>query len=387
MGEVREVVLRLDPARGLRDRGGEVPVVAHDLRGLVRRLLERGLVRHGIVARVRSVVPNDLQRLAALHRRPRVLGDHGDAAEGLELRRRRAPLDLDDAHDARHLERVGGVEALHLAAVHRRTRHHRVEHARQPGVDAVLGLPGHDVRTVDELELALADVAELRRILEADSVARRHGHLRGRLGERAVTELAAGRTMHDLVIPRLHFADRHFPLRGGGRFQHLACRRAAAAHRIEEMARAARAVGVLVAEALLVAGRLHDAYAPPVGLELVGDDHRHAGAHALTHFGAMADDADDAVLADRDEDQRTVDPAVRHAVGAVLGRLGADGDRQPGGEHQPAERGDLPQEPATADVGDDHRIVTRVADQIEGGVHDLAPCPPAACLMAARMRV
>src|SRR2546425_474720 len=71
---------------------------------------------------------------------------------------------------------------------------------------------------------------------------------------------------------------------------------AAAAHRLEEVARAPRAIGVLVAELLLVAGRLRDAHALPVGLELIGDDHGHAGPDALPHLGPMTDDRDRAVL-------------------------------------------------------------------------------------------
>ena len=88
------------------------------------------------------------------------------------------------------------------------------------------------------------------------------------------------------------------------------------------MPRAARAVGVLVAEALLVARRLDHAHPLPVGLELVGHDHRHAGPHALAHLGAVARDADDAVGRDGHEDQRVVHPAIGHAVGAVLRRIG-----------------------------------------------------------------
>src|SRR5437879_13792784 len=71
--------------------------------------------------------------------------------------------------------------------------------------------------------------------------------------------------------------------------------RAAATHGLEEVPRTARAVGVLVAELLLVAGRLRNAHALPVGLELVGDDHRHAGPDALPHLRTVADDRDGAV--------------------------------------------------------------------------------------------
>ena len=62
MGEMRDVVLRLDAARCARHGCAEVSVVAYDLPCLVRRLLELRLVGRGIVVGVRSIVPHDLQR-------------------------------------------------------------------------------------------------------------------------------------------------------------------------------------------------------------------------------------------------------------------------------------------------------------------------------------
>ncbi len=79
-------------------------------------------------------------------------------------------VDLHDLYHARHFERRGGVEAHDLAAVDLRSRDDGVEHAGQPRVHAVLRLAGGDVRRIDELQLAGADVAKLRRILEPDRV-------------------------------------------------------------------------------------------------------------------------------------------------------------------------------------------------------------------------
>src|SRR5262249_56834501 len=99
------------------------------------------------------------------------------------------------------------------------------------------------------------------------------------------------------------------PLAGGGLGRRLG---------LEEVPRAARAVGILVAVALLITRRLHHAHALPVGLELVGHDHGHARAHALPHLGAVAHDGHGAILADGHENERIVHPAVGHAVSAVL---------------------------------------------------------------------
>ena len=391
--EVRDVVLGLEAAGGAGHPRIEVPVVAHDLPGLARGVLERGLEAHRVVAGIRAVVPLDLQRLAAPHGRPRVAGDDRDAAQRMEQGGRRTALDFHHAHHARDLERLCPVVARDLAAIHRRPRHHGIQHPVQSGVDTVLRLAGDDVAAVDQLQVALADVAKLRRGLETHRLPRRDG-LAGRgLGQRPVSGAPAGRAMHDLVVLRLDFGHGHAPAGGRRRFQHGARGRAAAAHGVEEVPRAARAVGVLVAEALLVAGRLHHAHALPVGFELVGDDHRHARAHALPHLGPMAHDRHRAVLGDGHEHQRVVAPAIRHAVRAVLPRriLGARGGRESRGEHEPAQRGHPLEKPAPAHVGQHQRslergLARRRGHRIAPRVHAAPPCRLAVRLTAARMR-
>src|SRR5262249_22587675 len=149
------------PLGGLGDGCVEIAVVAYDLARFARRLLERSLVRRRVVAAVRAVVPGDLERAATLDGRIGVAREDGDAADRIEHGRRRAALDLQDALDARHLERFRGIEARHLAAVDWGTRHDGVEHPIEPGVDAVLRLAGGDVPAVNQLQLTLADVAEL----------------------------------------------------------------------------------------------------------------------------------------------------------------------------------------------------------------------------------
>src|SRR5262249_49134618 len=128
------------------------------------------------------------------------------------------------------------------------TRDDGVQHSVESCIDAVLRLAGGDVVTVDELQLALADVAELLRILESEGLARRDGLTRCSLRERSVPETTAGLAMHDLVVLRFDLVHRHLPALGRGRLEHRARRGAAAAHRLEEVTGAARAIGVLIAE-------------------------------------------------------------------------------------------------------------------------------------------
>lgn len=84
------------------------------------------------------------------------------------------------------------------------------------------------------------------------------------------------------------------------------------------MPRAARAVGVLIAEGLLVAVGLLDLHARPVRLHFFSDDQRQAGADAGAHLGAVRDDGDDAVRRDGDEHARIHHDAMRHLACAGL---------------------------------------------------------------------
>src|SRR4029077_7066757 len=101
----------------------------------------------------------------------------------------------------------------------------------------------------------------------------------------------------------------------------------------------------------------------------------------------------DAVFADRDEYERVVDPAVRHAISTVLRRVcGTQCVGISYGEHETAERGGALEKLPPTDVGDDERrfrrdsIHGRSPVQLEGRVHAIAPLSPAARLIAARIR-
>src|SRR2546422_5058424 len=81
-------------------------------------------------------------------------------------------------------------------------RSHRVEHAGEPGVDAVLGLAARDVGSIDQLQLALADVAEARRIFQSQRLSRRDRELCRVPGERALTDTPPPRAVAHLVVLR-----------------------------------------------------------------------------------------------------------------------------------------------------------------------------------------
>ena len=116
------------------------------------------------------------------------------------------------------------------------------------------------------------------------------------------------------MIDRLHLGNRHAPSLGGGGFQHGARRCADLTHRYQVVSRAARTVGVLVAEFDFVAMGLLDMNPRPVGFHFVGDDHRKAGADAGAHFRTMGHDGHSAVGCDGHEHARIHHRPVRHLV-------------------------------------------------------------------------
>ena len=128
------------------------------------------------------------------------------------------------------------------------------------------------------------------------------------------------------MIDRLHLGRRHAPALRGGGFEHGAGRSADLAHRHQIVPRAARSVGILVAELGLVAMRLLDPNARPVGFHLFGDDHRQAGADTGSHLGAVRDDRNRSVGCDGNENARVDHGTVRHLVraGLVGGKAGRD---------------------------------------------------------------
>ena len=127
VGEVGELEARLDDLGRTGQGLVHVTILPGDGRlGAVRQL---AIMVHQLGAAAhlrRAQVPLDLERLAALDRRPHVLGDHRDALR-----------DLDDIDHARDLACGGGVERPHLAAERRRVRDDGGEQARQLHVDRV----------------------------------------------------------------------------------------------------------------------------------------------------------------------------------------------------------------------------------------------------------
>ena len=297
MREEGRRVGRLDLLRRARDRRHGVAVAALAVvlgrRETVFEVLRDGRVGDlGVVA----FVPLDLDGVERGLGVPPGVGDDRD----------RGVAHLHHFLDARHLRRLGVIEAHDLGAEHRRILDRGVEHARQLHVDGVDLRAVELVGGVEPLQRLAGDLPALR-VLELDVLRVRRRHLGGRGRDLAVADGPLRGGMRDDAVRHGHFADRHLPLVGRGLQQHHARGGAALAHVFLRDADAARAAGAHLAPGALAGeiARRRDALGRdflPVAFELFGDELGEAGERALAHFRAR--NADDAAVVrlDRDPD-------------------------------------------------------------------------------------
>ena len=321
----------------LLERRDCVAVVAQQHSGLLRQNVALRPQRLRALGGTRSFVPLDLEEVASLEGVPARVGHDGDTGRDRH----------DGAHPGRPLRGLR-VEAGDLAAEDRAARDRGVEQPGHPDVDAVDRASVHLQGRVGARQ-APADEAEILRILQRRV-------LRHRLGRRlidqvSVGEAPAGRRMQDR--PFLRPAGRAVDAPGLSRRgdQHGAGRRPGLPHRFVLGAHARASAGVLVAE-LRVGPGLLDAHARPVGVQLLCDDHRERGAHALAHLRLAGPDGHVAPWIDLQEGVRS---EPRSPGSLRSGRL--DEARPTKTEDQAcAGSGDDPEEPSPADVQDDaHR--------------------------------
>ena len=232
--------LAVFPLDGLRRTGeGAVGIadLAQDLARLGGCRPHLGHVRGGVELPVRTRPPLDLERVAAPDRRIGIAGNDRDPAQGCELRRRHRDLEPDHMLDTGDLPGRGGVVAHRRRAEHRRPGDRRDLHPRQHHVRTVDRLAGGDVVQVVDLDVALADVAELVLALEGQVLECRDRflHRRGREFTEAGPEGAA----RDLVHPDLDRRRIDAPLPGGGAGQHVPDRRTHLAHGLHVVAQRA----------------------------------------------------------------------------------------------------------------------------------------------------
>ena len=267
-----------------------------------------------------ALVPDDrpLDRLPPGQRGPGVVRDHREP--------RRDRRDQPDSRDRGRRRRVEGAQS---PAGDRAPDHAREAHPGTADVARVHRLPAHDAGTVHAAPVA-ADQPELRRALERRILG--DGARGGRLDELAVAERAARRRVHHAPPLRAARAGLHAPARGGRGDQHLARRGAGLRQRKPERADAA-AAGRAEAGVVRPRHRLLEKDGVDVDLELLGDDHRQRGPHALSHLGLAYGQDDPAGGVD-------ADPRVRAERGGGAGIRAREslhgGSREAHAEHEAA---------------------------------------------------
>ena len=280
---------------------------------------------HRVDVRVRTRIPVDLERVAPLLGRPEMIGRHRHPRRHREHR----------AHPGHGLGRRR-VEPLHRAAERGRVGHHRGEHPRQLDVHAELGAAGDLLRRVEPAG-GLANHLPVRRVLELDLLGRRL--LRRRRGQRAVAGALVAAD-HEALL-RVAIAGRHTPPGRRRRHQERARHGAHLAIAVELGPRGGRAAGHLDGEDRRVIfrrrGRVLDADAAPVGVQLLVDHHRQRGPDPLAHLRVREQHGDALVAADA---QEGVDRRQDRRRG---GRLLREGEpiqhgRHEEAHHQPAAR-------------------------------------------------
>ena len=173
MRKVGRIVFGRDHLGGGVQRRVDVTLVAFEPPGLANIVLKHRFVGHGIERSIRPVVPDDLERVAALDRRPSGVGNHGDTAERRVCRRWRRTVDRDHFHDAGHLHGRAGIVRCHFALDDWRPCDDGEHHARKHDVLAVSRLTGRDVEQIDDRDIALTDIPESARILELQGYPKR----------------------------------------------------------------------------------------------------------------------------------------------------------------------------------------------------------------------
>jgi len=247
-----------------------------------------------------------------------------------------------------------------------------VAHAGHRCVDAKNRFACHDQRAVDAAHRG-ADDLEVLRILEPDLLQIGWRHLARLRRQSAVAQLAARRRVGHDARRRRALGRIHIPGLGGGGDEHLPSRSAHAAHDIVVPADGPAATGGAEAGMELIDDCRFDPDIFPVDVELFGNDHGQTGLDSLSHLGRPGDEGNDAVGPDADVGiERHLGLGERRGAGTARRKTHID------------------QQGAANDGGAQERASVEacgMAIRHAQASRRSATGKPAACLMAARIRV
>ena len=290
--------------RHMRDEGVGI-VGGHALGGLGHRRahIAAGVDRHGgrlafgIGRQLRpsrgglegggAVAPFHFQRRAGAFGVPGGVGQDGNPA-GQAFILLRSGHDEGVLHAAHRLD-GRQIGRFHLGALHAGFVEGGVDHARHHRIDAVILLAGHDGAVV-HAGLETADQAEILGIFH-----RHAGHVGRWQSGSSRCELAIRRPLRavdHVAFFGAQFRHRHAPRRRGGLQDHRPRACTHPTHQLILGGHGHRSAGHLPAIDLRIGQRRHDLDSGPIGVQLLGDYHRQAGADALAHFRIARHDAD-----------------------------------------------------------------------------------------------
>ena len=327
MREVRELELPFHALHRVRERGVRLAHLLHRERLLPTPEGPVFLHELGRAALLRArFIPGHAQRLAAFLRRPHVAPDDRDAAR-----------DLHHVDHSRDGFRLGGIERAHPCPEARRPHDHRGHHLRQHHVDRELLLARRLRPRIEPRQLLVADDLEVGGILEGD--VRRDGQLCRGAGELAEGRLAARAGVRYHAFAHRDVRRGHAPARGGRSDQHRARGGARLAQLLPGVGHGRGPAGELRVGPqrhegqVLVRGNLGrcalDTHLRPGGIELLGDDSRKPGPHALPRLEVLGDHGDGVIGRDAQERHRErAGDAAGTGLRAAAGQQYAE--REPG---------------------------------------------------------
>jgi hypothetical protein len=268
---------------------------------------------------------------------------------------------------ALHRFRLGGVEALQLAAEAGRVQHDGGQQAGLVDVLSVAGLAGRLGAAVAAGHAVGPDQGEVLGVLHL----RGRGRLQpggGRI-ELAEARAAAGAGVRDDAVLHRHLGGRDLPGVRGGLDEQGAGRGAGLSKLVPGLVDRRRAAGALhpqhgVGVELGVGGGGLDGDPVPVRVHLLGHDRGLAGGGALAELDVLGDHRDRPVRRDPDERPERPDVGLRRAEGHEVG-LGAGAEQQAAADHGRADH-----QVAAGDLGG-ARAGPRTSD-VARGDHGLA---------------
>ena len=234
---------------------------------------------------VRAFLPADLQRLASLDCRPRIVSD--DRYSTSCKRPCCNGLNRKNLANASHRFRFRGVKRFHLAAKHRASRHDRELHSGHSRIDAKYRRAVRLRMAFPSRRLSPNDV-EIIRILQRHRIQIRDRLFCGIRNKLAVSQKILSRSMQHSSVLRHAGIRVHVPACRRRGDKHFSGRCTRSSHRQPATRYASAASRTMVVD-IGIRGRLFHADHFPVNTQLLSENHRQRRHDSLAHLRFFQD--------------------------------------------------------------------------------------------------